>query len=168
MDLFKNLKKLQKIEPDVSYAAKSKQIVLSEKPKFLSSSVAWQLIRQSLESGLSVALVGVLLVLLLGGFSVFKSLTPLQTQNFDPSSLVAEAQNIDIQIQLADLQYIQTFKKIPSDELSKAPKKSAPDFESKPKVSEPSPEKTTSTDSESLPNPEETELIEKAIEILLK
>lgn len=168
MDLFKNLKKLQKIEPDADYAAKSKQIILSTEQKLLPAPAIWQVIRQTLESGLSVVVVSILLILLLGGFSIFKFLTPFQAQNFDQFNLIAEAQNIDIQIQLADLQYAQTFRKFPANELSKATEESKLKF-----AEEPGTNKTITTEIASgtpnpTPEPKETKLIEEAIEKLLE
>jgi len=54
-----------------------------------------------------MALAGLLLLLLFGGFSALRFLSPLP-QSLDPTTLKAEAQAIDIQIQLAALSYTQS------------------------------------------------------------
>jgi hypothetical protein len=48
---------------------------------------------------------GVFVILLVGGFSTWKFLSPLHVESLDPAGLRAEAHAIDIQIQLADIAY---------------------------------------------------------------
>lgn len=100
MDSLKILKQLKKIEPEKAYTERSLRSILStERPRRLSF---WRVMAESLEAGSAIVLVGAFLVLILGGFSGIRS---LNFTNLNPSSLKAEAEAIDIQIQLANLHY---------------------------------------------------------------
>ena len=103
MELLNTLKKFKNVNPDESYAEKSRGLILSSKREVKFS--AWSLILRNLELGATFALVGVLILLILGGFSPWKNTTPLQISNLDPAGLRAEATAIDMQIQLMNLNY---------------------------------------------------------------
>jgi hypothetical protein len=60
-----------------------------------------------LETGAVVALVGFFILILTGGFPATRSITPVKYSVIDPQGLHAEAQAIDMQIQLADVEYPQ-------------------------------------------------------------
>ena len=60
-----------------------------------------------LETGAAVALVGFFIFMLAGSFSPTRSISPIQYSVIDPQGLYAEAQAIDMQIQLADIEYPQ-------------------------------------------------------------
>ena len=59
----------------------------------------------NIESGASLATAGLCLFLIFAGFSLWKSFSPLGISRLDLAALRAEAQAIDIQIQLAGLEY---------------------------------------------------------------
>jgi hypothetical protein len=54
-----------------------------------------------------VALVGFFILILTGSFSPTRSIAPIQYAVIDPTGLHAEAQAIDMQIQLANIEYPQ-------------------------------------------------------------
>ena len=91
------------IEPDKDYTKKSRLLILhhAKENKF----GFWHLFFKNIELGTTVALTGLLIFLILGGFSAWRVTSPLQVSNLDPTALKAEAQAIDIQIELANLNY---------------------------------------------------------------
>lgn len=94
------LKKLQKISADPLYAERAKARILSvPQPRRIS---AWRIIFESFEIGSAIVLAGAFLILILGGFSGLKI---LNVATLNPTSLKAEAQAIDAQIELANLNY---------------------------------------------------------------
>ncbi|MCL5733408.1 MAG: hypothetical protein M1334_01945 [Patescibacteria group bacterium] len=103
MDSLESLKKLKKIEPDLRFSRESKALILSSpiRPSY----GPLNLIIRSMESSLAIALGGVLLLILLGGVSLFKFLIPDQTANLNFNNIQAEAQEINTQIKLANLNY---------------------------------------------------------------
>ncbi len=106
MDLLTIFKNLKKIEPDQEYSLRSKRLILAiPPPRRLSG---WQILLESIQSGATLVLTGILLIFLLGGFSVWKSLRPFQFESLDLKSLRAEAQAIDIQIELTKLTYTES------------------------------------------------------------
>jgi len=105
MDLIKLLQNLKEIEPDQEYAKRSKRLILSTA---LKPEVKWsirQLFFETIQSGSAIALSGLLILLLIGGFTVGKILFPSSSYILDYGSLRAEAEAIDIQIQLTNLTY---------------------------------------------------------------
>jgi len=103
MDIFKALQNLKAIEPEKDFTIKSRGLILGKKRGVVA--VFWGVILKNIELGASVALAGLLIFMILGGFSAWKFFSPLQMSNLDPSGLKAEAQAIDIQIQLTNLSY---------------------------------------------------------------
>jgi hypothetical protein len=61
-----------------------------------------------MESSLAIALGSVLLIILLGGISIFKFLSPAQTASLNFNNIKAEAQDVNTQIKLATLNYTLT------------------------------------------------------------
>lgn len=107
MHLKELLKRIREIEPDATYATRSRHLIMGgginrEEPVALSP---WQIFLQSLQFGSAIALFAVLLILIVGGFSTWKFLSPLRLTGLEPTSLEAEAQAVDIQIQLTDIVY---------------------------------------------------------------
>lgn len=103
MDLLNTLKKFKNIEADSGYTENSRRLVLSYQREAKLN--VWGLVLRNLELGATFALAGVLILLIVGGFSSWQSMAPLQLSNLDPAGLKAEANAIDIQIQLLNLNY---------------------------------------------------------------
>jgi len=104
MDLLGRLKNLKNIEPDEGYAERSRSLILNTERQIKLG--VWDIVFRNLELGAALALVGVLMLLTIGGFSFWKGAAPLQISNLDPAGLKAEATAIDIQIQLMNLNYV--------------------------------------------------------------
>lgn len=103
MDIFKNLQSLKAIEPRKDFTIKSRSLILGEDRPMVAT--IWGIILKNVEMGASLALVGLLIFMILGGFSAWNFFAPLRISNLDPASLKAEAQAVDIQIQLTNLNY---------------------------------------------------------------
>lgn len=99
MDLEQRLRQLNKIEPNQVYARSSRARILTARPRLTVRGFVLGLV----QSGSAIALTGVLLFLAVGGFSLWRVLGPLT--GLDPKALHAEAEAIDIQIHLADVQF---------------------------------------------------------------
>ena len=104
MNLFDLLKKLKNIEADPQYVRSSRRMILGTLPMARPVSLGAFLL-QSFQMGSTIALAGILLLLIVGGFSVGQLLTPFRLSSLNPKSLEAEAHAIDIQIKLSDLNY---------------------------------------------------------------
>lgn len=131
MDLFKALKQLQKIESDEAFKKTSLNLILGARQTSVKPGV-WGVILKNLELGASLALAGLLIFMIVGGFSAWKIFAPLQVANLDQATLRAEAQAIDIQIKLASLNYETTAAAGAS--LGAAPLPAASDDASAPEV----------------------------------
>ena len=106
--LLEQLKKIKKIEPDRDYTQRSRHLILSSREHGLRSNGLRSIVEifwQSMQFGTTVALAGVLLILIFGGFGIARLISPLQLSSLDVTNLRAEAQAIDIQIQLTDVNY---------------------------------------------------------------
>jgi hypothetical protein len=106
MELEKILKQFKNIEADHDYVHRSRGIVLSSKlgiPK--KRSVLFNIIFEGFELGSAIALTGILIVLTVGGFSIWRFISPGEISGLDIAGIRAEAQAVDIQIQLANLSY---------------------------------------------------------------
>jgi hypothetical protein len=108
------LKQFKNIRPDAEYAEKSKRAVLATPQESFAREKGWKFILRgqgvmvllhSLETGAALVLAGFFILLATGSFSGNKYLAPVQYSVIDPNGLHAEAQAIDIQIQLANLDY---------------------------------------------------------------
>lgn len=102
------LKDLRRIEPDPEATRRSRIAILATPPKQPNWFESWNFSRvliRSTEPMAAMVLAGLLLAVLVGGLPLGKFLAPLKMASLDPGSLRAEAQAIDIQIQLTDLNY---------------------------------------------------------------
>jgi hypothetical protein len=79
-------------------------LIAKERPRVSLVGIPGFLAR-SLEMGSAVVLTGLLLFLIVGGFSIWNTFSPFKLTSLDPTSLRAEAQAIDIQIRLTDIAY---------------------------------------------------------------
>jgi hypothetical protein len=101
MELEKILKQLHKIQPDPDYARNSRLRIIGlahRAPKFTVRTFVMGILR----SGSAMAVTGLMLLLALGGFSLYGLIGSVSGLD---DSLRAEAQAISMQIHLADLQY---------------------------------------------------------------
>jgi hypothetical protein len=109
MELFETLKQFKKIGSDATRSAISKRAILAQTP--LEPRVVWG-IRRSLaaifETGFAVALMVFLILIIVGKFPGQSSVAPVQLSVINPTTLKAEAQAVDIQIQLAQIAYTET------------------------------------------------------------
>jgi len=105
MDILTTLKKLRYVESDPQYRARSRRVLLAITPPRPRREIFWGWIAGNIESGASLAMAGLCLFLIFAGFSLWKSFSPLGINRLDLAALRAEAQAIDIQIQLAGLEY---------------------------------------------------------------
>lgn len=107
MELQELLKQFKNIGPDAGYTRRSRSLIVEAPMPERPLLSPWRIFTHSLQLGSTIALVGVLLVLVLGGFSSWKFLSPFRLSSLDPSSLQAEAQAIDIQVHLTDINYVE-------------------------------------------------------------
>jgi hypothetical protein len=107
MNLFETLKQFKKIEPRADFSERSKrEILLSPQGEPFVRRRIFSFLHV-LETGVAVALAGLFILILTGSFSGTNSIAPIQYSVIDPAGLHAEAQAIDMQIQLADINYPQ-------------------------------------------------------------
>ena len=105
-EIFRQLKKLRMIEPDKQSTERLRALIIgTQKPIGIKRISIWNVILKNIELGASFALAGVLIITILGGFSAWRFLSPLKLSNLDTTGLKAEAQAVDIQIQLTNLNY---------------------------------------------------------------
>lgn len=103
MELNELLKQFKRIEPDKDYSRRSLNLILYSAPARKPTLV--DMLFKSAEFGAAIALAGLLIFVIAGGFSSTNIPSPLQLSNLDPAMLKAEAQAIDMQIQLVNLNY---------------------------------------------------------------
>lgn len=106
MDSLESLKQLKKIEPDFKFSQESKLLILSSPSRPFYGPLT--VILRGMESSLAIALGSILLIILLGGISIFKFLSPNQTASLNFNNIRAEAQEVNAQIKLATLNYTLT------------------------------------------------------------
>ena len=104
MNLLDILKQFKNIEPDHAYSQISKRAILAMDNAPRASWTARRTLFRLIETGIAVSLAGFFVFLITGGLS--GSNAPVQYMAIDPQSLRAEAQAIDIQIQLANVTYL--------------------------------------------------------------
>ncbi|MEK7187823.1 MAG: hypothetical protein AAB691_03190 [Patescibacteria group bacterium] len=98
------LKKLKHIEPEQHYADRSLHTIVMTPRTSRASWFSFTFFRVA-EYGAAVALVGLLLVVMLGNSSLVTTFSPIQSNSLSSGGLRAEAEAIDIQIKLLDLDY---------------------------------------------------------------
>lgn len=104
MDLIKVLKQFKAIEPDKSFATRSRGLILGAQTK--TPVGFWGVVLRNIESGAALALTGLLIFVILGGLSAWnQAFSPAPFEALNPASLRAEAQAVDIQIELTNLSY---------------------------------------------------------------
>lgn len=126
MDLFKELKKLKGINPNQQYTSKSKLVVLASEQFEPTPSLLKLFALSSARFGTALAITAVFLILVIGGFSVKKTGDDL-IGGLDLRGLKAEAQAIDIQIELTRIAYEEGAK---TDKTIKIARKIAPSTKS--------------------------------------
>lgn len=110
MNLLDILKQFKNIAPDPAFKESSKRAILAREPLAAVAPRGWSAQRtlwRILETGVAVALTGFFVLLITGAFSG-SALAPVQYSAISPESLRAEAQAIDIQIQLANVTYAES------------------------------------------------------------
>jgi hypothetical protein len=107
MNLFETIKQFKAIAPDPGFVEKSKRMILvspqKAEPSFGMRGVL--IFLHTMETGAALVLVGFFILLVTGSFSGTQYLAPVQYSVIDPGGLHAEADAIDMQIQLANISY---------------------------------------------------------------
>ena len=101
MNLFEILQELKKIEPDPAFSENSRRMVLMSAPAERLS--PRRILARSLAAAGSLAMAGALIFIIAGGLSA-TNLAP-QFSSIDPMALRAEAEAIDMQINLLNVNY---------------------------------------------------------------
>lgn len=105
MELTELLKKLKKLEPDAGYARKSRHLIMSRRESAPREFLFGHFVSSIFQSGSAIVMTAMVLFLVFGSFSLWKLLSPGSPVAIDLAGLQAEAQAIDIQIQLANVAY---------------------------------------------------------------
>lgn len=103
MNLFETLKQFKNITPDPANKEKSKRAILATMPR--ESLGAWRIIAGIFETGIAAALAVFFILVITGQFSNNPYVSPVKFSVINPETLHAEAQAVDIQIQLANVVY---------------------------------------------------------------
>src|SRR3989344_3677940 len=106
MEILDILKKFKQMNPDADYTKRSRSFIV-ETPFVVASPLTspWRVFMQSLQFGSAIALVGATVILIVGGFSSWKFLSPFRMANLDIATLRAEAEAVSIQVELTDINY---------------------------------------------------------------
>lgn len=108
MELEKLLKKLKEIEPSREFTQQSKLVILAtaqNKSKAIFDQPIW---RWGVRFSGSLTLVSIFIILIVTGFSIRKTSNYDSLPGFDIKAIKAEAQAIDIQIKLTNLDYVES------------------------------------------------------------
>ncbi|HEY5220910.1 MAG TPA: hypothetical protein VIJ29_02055 [Candidatus Paceibacterota bacterium] len=108
MKLYDTLKQFKKIQPDAEFSQRTRTEILLSPQNMRPTMRGVFAFLHVLETGVAVVLAGFFILILTGSFSPTRSISPIQYSVIDPQGLHAEAQAIDMQIQLADVEYPQT------------------------------------------------------------
>ena len=106
--LIKILKSLKSITPDTEFLSRSRNLILSTPQKQASG---WFIFRgnlmQSIKLGAAMTLASALLFIILGGVSFFnvRNLSPVMLSSINEENIAAEADKLDFNIQLGQLEY---------------------------------------------------------------
>ena len=105
-NLFKSLRLLKKIEPEVDFITHSREVVLGSSKRPLYRSLLRQQFNQVLALGLTMSL-AVVLIVAMGNISRLKlnGFSPDILANLNNKELNREKENIDFQIHLAEANY---------------------------------------------------------------
>jgi len=100
MELFELLKKLNNIKPDPEYVEKSKRVIFSA-PQLMPESNTWGRVMIGIRIGAVTSLAAIAIIFVSGLFGG----KPSSVSALDPVAIRAEAQAIDIQIELTKFGY---------------------------------------------------------------
>ncbi len=112
--LLKILKSLKSISPDTEFLSRSRNLILSTSQK---QTGGWFIFRgsvmQSIKLGAAMTLASALLFIILGGVSFFnvRNLSPVMLSSINEENIAAEADKLDFNIQLGQLEYDVTDEK---------------------------------------------------------
>ena len=106
IELTELLKELKKITADSYYTARVRAYFVQEKESrpIVRLTLA-QLIFNTFQTSSAIVLAGILMLAALGGLSLSQFWSPVKLTSLDPVGIRVEAQAIDIQIQLSNLNY---------------------------------------------------------------
>ncbi len=109
MELTELLKKIQGLKAHPEYVRSSRARILGTDSRWQAETLPrpspWQVLLHGLQFGGAVTLASIFVILVIGGFSTWKFLSPFRLASLDPVGLRAEAQAVDIQIQLTNIDY---------------------------------------------------------------
>jgi hypothetical protein len=121
MKLSDLLKQFKTIEPDAEFSQRTRtEILLSPRAERRTMGGVFTFLHM-LETGAAVALAGFFIFILAESFSPTRSIGPVQYAVIDPAGLHAEAQAIDMQIQLADIEYPQVTSTAAGESVAASP-----------------------------------------------
>jgi len=106
MNLLETLQRFKNIESDPASRERSKRAILAQLPH--ERGLRWN-VRRTLvavfQTGIGVALTVFFILIIVGKFPGQSSVDPIQLSVINPETLRAEAQAVDMQIQLAQIDY---------------------------------------------------------------
>ena len=105
MELIEVLKKLKRIEANADYTRKSRRLIISREKNAWPVFSLKHFAASIFQSGSAIAMTAILLFLVFGSFSLWKIFSPTNRIAIELTGLQAEAQAIDIQIQLTNVAY---------------------------------------------------------------
>ena len=116
MEIQEILKKFKQINPDVDYTKRSRSFIV-QTPFVIAPPITspWRAFMQSLQFGSAIALVGASVILIVGGFSSWRSLSPFRIASLDIAALQAEAEAVNMQVELTDINYRENNKSLSAD-----------------------------------------------------
>ena len=103
------LQELKKIEPERDYSNRSLSMIVMGPRNSKRSWLSFTFLHVA-EYGAAVALVGLFLFMMLGNSSLVQLFSPIQSNSLNSGGLRAEAEAIDIQIKLLDVNYTENAK----------------------------------------------------------
>lgn len=113
MEIQEILKKFKQINPDADYTKRSRSFIV-QTPFVVAPPITspWRAFMQSLQFGSAIALVGATVILIVGGFSSWRSLSPFRIASLDIAALQAEAEAVNMQVELTDINYRENNKSL--------------------------------------------------------
>lgn len=108
MNVEHKLSQLKSIRPDPAYALRSRAMILQHTPLPAPVSFRRRLVGfvfENLQIGSALALTSIALLVFVSGPEIVQMFSPLHLASVDRGSITAEAEAVDIQIQLTDLAY---------------------------------------------------------------
>ena len=92
--------------PNSDYTRRSRLLIVGAEAPAPQKLSIMRMLRQSFQYGSSIVVTAAVVLLLLGGFSLLHTFSPLsKLSSLDTAALQAEAQAVDMQIQLTNLNY---------------------------------------------------------------